>query len=280
MGVYFAPAIYAALTWWFTTGVILYLDRLPVRSFRWSLSGASVVALAGIYGLLASRNDLSRSGAYVAFLSAIAIWALLEMSFLMGFITGPRRSACPTTCSGIAHFWHGVQAVLYHEFAIIAAGTLVYGLCAHAPNFVGVSTFGILWVMRQSAKLNLFLGVPNLGETLLPPHLTYLKSFFKRRPMNFLFPISVTGATIGCIGLIGAIGAAKSPFRITGLTLLATLLGLALIEHWFLVLPWPSERLWKWSLSTGRQNGAPGAAVHDDTPQTRRLMRHGVGRAG
>ncbi len=32
----------------------------------------------------------------------------------------------------------------------------------------------MLWAMRQSAKLNLFLGVRNLSDELLPPHLRYL----------------------------------------------------------------------------------------------------------
>jgi putative photosynthetic complex assembly protein 2 len=42
------------------------------------------------------------------------------------------------------------------------------------PNQVGTGTFAVLWVMRISAKLNLFLGVRNLSEELLPPHLAYL----------------------------------------------------------------------------------------------------------
>ena len=33
--------------------------------------------------------------------------------------------------------------------------------------------------MRQSAKLNLFLGVRNLGVEFLPQHLRYLQSFFR-----------------------------------------------------------------------------------------------------
>jgi hypothetical protein len=41
----------------------------------------------------------------------------------------------------------------------------------------------------------------------------------------------------------------------TGWVLLATLLGLAIVEHLMMVLPWPLERLWGWAL------GHPAAAT-------------------
>ena len=50
--------------------------------------------------------------------------------------------------------------------------------------------------MRESAKLNLFLGVRNLSEEFLPAHLAYLQSYFRRRSMNMLFPFSVTVSTV------------------------------------------------------------------------------------
>jgi len=37
-------------------------------------------------------------------------------------------------------------------------------------------------------------------------------------------------------------------FDITSHTLLATLLTLAVAEHWFLVLPIPAEAMWNWAL--------------------------------
>ena len=38
--------------------------------------------------------------------------------------------------------------------------------------------------MRQSAKLNVFLGVRNLNADFLPDHLKYLQTYFVRAPMN------------------------------------------------------------------------------------------------
>jgi hypothetical protein len=34
----------------------------------------------------------------------------------------------------------------------------------------------------------------------------------------------------------------------TGWVLLASLLGLAIVEHAMMVLPWPMEKLWGWAL--------------------------------
>ena len=38
---YGLPVLYALFVWWFSTGVIIYLDGLPVRTFRWSMLGAT-----------------------------------------------------------------------------------------------------------------------------------------------------------------------------------------------------------------------------------------------
>ena len=54
----------------------------------------------------------------------------------------------------------------------------------------------ILWWMHQSAKLNVFLGVRNLNEEFLPEHLAFLKGFLNKKPMNLLFPFSVTISTV------------------------------------------------------------------------------------
>jgi putative photosynthetic complex assembly protein 2 len=53
------PALYALFLWWLSTGVILYLDRLPRRTFRWSMLGATALAAAALYGLAAGADDAS-----------------------------------------------------------------------------------------------------------------------------------------------------------------------------------------------------------------------------
>jgi putative photosynthetic complex assembly protein 2 len=248
MGDFAVPAGYAVLVWWFTTGVILFLDGLPPRTFRWSLTGATVVLLTAGAVMRSSSNDPSVAGAYTAFTCAVLVWGWLEMTFLMGLVTGPRKTACHERCSGWRHFVHATQAIIYNEIATVLVAAGVCAITWQAPNRVGLWTFLILWAMRLSAKLNLFLGVPNLGEKFLPPHLQYLKGFFRRRPMNFLFPVSVTAASVAIVILVQKFAAATDAFGNAGYALTSSLLALAVLEHWFMVLPLPSERMWQWAL--------------------------------
>ncbi len=76
---------------------------------------------------------------------------------------------------------------------------LLAALTWDAANPVGLWTFTVLWLMRWSAKLNVFLGVPNLNGDWLPAHLGFLQSYMGRRSMNHLFPLSVTTATVAAV---------------------------------------------------------------------------------
>jgi putative photosynthetic complex assembly protein 2 len=244
------PVLYTLFLWWFSTGLIVWLDGLPRRTFRWSLTGATILAVLGLYGLAVSAQDTSVSGAFTAFTCGLIIWGWNEISFLMAFVTGPRREATPPGSTGWLRLRHAVEAIAYHELAIAASAALVVALTWDAPNQIGTWTFLVLWAMRISAKLNVFLGVPNLGSEFLPDHLKYLESFFRKRPMNCLFPVSVTLSTIAAILLVQAAGAASnSGFETAGFTFLATLVALALLEHWLLVLPLPAAALWNWYLN-------------------------------
>jgi putative photosynthetic complex assembly protein 2 len=48
------PVLYTLFLWWFSTGLIVWLDGLPQRTFRWSLGAATLLATAALYGLAAS----------------------------------------------------------------------------------------------------------------------------------------------------------------------------------------------------------------------------------
>jgi len=256
MGDFLVPAVFAVMVWWFTTGVILFLDGLPTATFRWSMTAGTVCLSAAVYVMHTSCVDVSVNGAYTAFSCAILIWGWLEMSFLMGYITGPRKHACIERCSGWRHFVHATEAIIYNEIATLIAAAGILAATWAAPNRVTLWTFLILWAMRLSAKLNLFLGVPNVGEKFLPAHLQYLKAFFRKRAMNFLFPFSVSASTVVTVLLVQKYAAADGAFQTTSYALLTSLLALAVIEHWFMVLPLPSERLWNWALKSDREADA------------------------
>jgi putative photosynthetic complex assembly protein 2 len=258
------PIVYVVLIWWFSTGAILYLDGLHSRTFRWTVIGASGVMAVSVAAVLATRSDTTPFGAYAAFTASLMIWGWNEVLFLTGFVTGPVRQACPAGMRGWQHFRNASLSIIHHELLILASGICVAALTFGAQNQVAFWTFLVLWAMRLSTKLNIFLGVPNLSEEFLPDHLAYLASFFRRRPMNNIFPISVTVSTVTLVVLIMRTWSpTASDFERTGLTLVATLVGLGLVEHWFLVLPIRVSELWAWGFTSRQTEPAakPGAPI-------------------
>jgi putative photosynthetic complex assembly protein 2 len=258
------PLAFAAFMWWFSTGIVLLLDGLPRTTFRWSLALSSLLALVGIAAIAQTANDSSPAGAYVAFTAALLVWGWQELAFLTGWITGPRRQACAADCGGWRHFIHAVQAILWHELAIIGAGLLVAAIVWHAANPIALWTYLVLWVMRSSAKLNLFFGVRNLSEEFLPAHLAYLKCFFRRRRMNALMPLSVGGgALVVALLVLRALDPAATEAQTTGRMLVAALLALATLEHLLMVLPFNANALWHWAMRTqaARAEAEPALAL-------------------
>ncbi len=43
--------LYTVFVWWFSTGIILYLNGLPRHTFKWTMSGATAMLLAALYAL-------------------------------------------------------------------------------------------------------------------------------------------------------------------------------------------------------------------------------------
>ncbi len=258
----FALAAAAAVgLWWLSTGLIIYLDGLPRSTFRWSMLGASALALVAIWGLAATSQLATPAGAYAAFTCGLVAWGWQTMSFYMGYITGPRTTPCPPGITGWPRFMAASATNLTHEAAILAGSLLIAGIVADGANQIGLWTYLVLWWMHLSGKLNVYLGVPNLSEEFIPEHLAYLRSYMCRQPMNLLFPVSVTVSTLLTAWLfVLAAGSAAGSFEATAYTLLATLMALAVIEHWLLVLPLPAMALWNWSLASRQHLDATAAA--------------------
>lgn len=240
--------LFALFLWWSGTGAILVAVGLGRRA----LSGMMALSLPLLVGAViafdwaASRDD--HLGVYVGFASAIAIWGWHEFAFLTGAILGPRRAPAPAGASEWRRFKAAVAALAWHEGALLATAVLLVLLTGLDQNQVGLWTFLVLLGARISAKLNLYLGVPNLSEDLITAPLAHLTTYFRRRAMNLLFPVSVTllMLTIGC--WVERAGEAGTPAETAGFVMLATLTVLALIEHWLLVLPLNDAALWRWML--------------------------------
>jgi putative photosynthetic complex assembly protein 2 len=251
------PLLVAIFVWWLSTGVILYLDGLGRASFRWSMAGATALSAAALGGLYVTSTWETASGAYIAFLCALMVWGWNEMAFLMGYLSGPRRTPCPPDSTGLKRFQHASETIIDHEIGILASGVLIGILTWGAPNQFGLWTFAILWIMRLSTKINIFLGAPNIPDEFLPAHLSYLASYFRRRPMNGFFPFAITAATLFTAFLVHmALGAHASTFERVGYMLLTTLMALAVLEHWLLYVPISATKLWAWGFKSHQRLSA------------------------
>jgi len=257
--------VFAVFIWWFSTGIVLLLNRMSRGAVALSLVLSTLLGLAALVGLAHTARQTTVSGAYCAFTCALLVWGWHELSFLTGWVTGPRKTALPAGLSEGRRFIEAVRAILWHEIGIIAVGAAIVAITWGAPNQVGTATFTVLWVMRTSAKLNLYFGVRNLSEQFLPAHLAYMESFFRRRAMNLLFPVSVSAATAVCaLMVMQAIDAPPGSAAAVGTALVATMLALAVLEHWLLVLPLDTTALWRWALREANRRRA--AAAGPGTP--------------
>ena len=249
---------YALFLWWFSTGLVLYLGGLAMHTFRPSLIAATVLLLLAVAGLFWSSSRQTPFAASLGFTSGLVIYAWQELSYYMGLVAGPRKISCPQDCGGWPHFGHAIQATLYHQLATLLGAVVVVLLCLEAPNRVGMWTYLLLWGMQLSAKLNVFLGVRNVNAEFLPTHMQYLRGFLKQRAMNLWFPFSIVLGTALTVWLTQlALRADTGGFAATGWTLLASLMALAVVEHWLLILPLSASAPWQWWLDQ-RAKGVAG----------------------
>jgi putative photosynthetic complex assembly protein 2 len=259
---YALPFAFAVLVWWAGTGAILYLDGLPRSTFPRTMTVTTIVASLAVWGLWYSSGQATVAGAYCGFACAILIWAWQEVAFLLGYVTGPRRGPCPPGATGWRRARYAFEAVSHHEVALVFLALAVVAATWDRPNHTGLWTYLVLWIMRQSAKLNVFLGVRNLNADFLPDHLKYLQTYFVRAPMNALFPMSVAAATLAAIPLWqGAVHPDADAFASTSRALVASLLTLAILEHALMVLPLPAERLWAWAMRSHAATAQAAAAA-------------------
>jgi putative photosynthetic complex assembly protein 2 len=253
---------YAVLIWWASTVLVLYLDGLPLRTYRWSLLLATVLLLVSWLAVIGTRDENSAAAAYCSFTTALLIWFWLELSYFTGWITGPRKTACPPGCRGLRRFVLAIQASLYHELLVILFGVALFFVTRDSANQVAFSAYLVLWLMRWSAKLNLFFGVRNLNADWLPEHLQFLTSYMRQRSMNVLFPVSIVLATTVFGGLATQlVSMPPDDPSANGVALVAALLLLAIIEHWLLVLPLPTSAMWSWGMRSHQESHDEGAAI-------------------
>ncbi|MGB8813120.1 MAG: putative photosynthetic complex assembly protein PuhE [Paracoccaceae bacterium] len=245
-------ALATLFLWWFSTGVILWRVRVADNGMAQDhlnsvILGLPLVAI-GVAAARASLADLSVNGIYMAFLAALALWGWIELAFLSGVITGPNCTPCPPFASTKDRFWRAVGTIAWHELALIATLSCLGIASLHADNPFAFGTFALLFLARIFAKLNLFLGVPRINTQFLPRPLAHLPSHFRIGRITAFFPISVSALTVLSALLLERVINVVHPGMAVGYALLTCLCLLALLEHWFMVLPLPDEKLWRWMM--------------------------------
>lgn len=251
------PIVFIILMWWFSTGAVLWFANQSDTQSRAPLvamAGVGVLGLIGVY--FASFPSTSQAGAalgaakpYFAVLSALSVWAFIEFTFLTGAITGARKAACPRNVNEKERFWLAFSAINHHEYALVG-GLLAVGLVSiPGGQIIAFATYALLWVMRLSAKLTLFSGAPKFALDMMPPKLSHLQSYFRHDrigPVFWLSTIVFTAAFAAAVIILGS--STLTPHNSAGAIMLTTLLGLGVLEHWFMVLPIADSALWQWAM--------------------------------
>lgn len=243
----------AILLWWLGTGAVMLLGRALAgpgsRAANAAFKGwpiwAAVLALGiGVYAVVVSAADASSGGAYLGFIGALAVWGFIEATFLAGWVTGPRRAPCPEGAFGWKRFRFAAETLIYHEILIAASVVAVFALTRSGVNDTAFLTILALAVLRLSAKLNLFFGVPNFSDELMPAHLGYLRSYCPRRHTNMLAPVSILLPAMAAAMLAATAAEAPTP---VGRLLVAALVALGTLEHIFMFVPFRDAVLWRWA---------------------------------
>ena len=247
-----AVVFVAIAVWWLSTGVVLAIvNRSQTGKRRKVLMAIMTIVGAGGFALmLFAGGEQTPLGSYAGFFGALLVWAWHEAAFLTGLLTG-RQGTSPPGLVGLARFRAAWAAVRDHEIAILVTALALWMALSQAQNPFGLAAFGLLWGMRISAKLLIFLGAPHAVSELMPSGIAHLRTHFRTDRTTPLFPILLAGA-VGLFAIL-AIGAnrATQDHSVVGHTLLATFMALAIIEHLILVLPVSDTALWRWA-TTGR----------------------------
>jgi putative photosynthetic complex assembly protein 2 len=240
------PILFALGTWWLSTVLMMWRSKRAEPGCVRTMAVMTLIAAAGLSLIVATRHGTGAASAYLAFVGGLSIWAWHEMSYFLAVVTGPRPEACPEGASAGRRFVLGVQASLWHELIIVVTALGLIALAWGTANPYGAWTFAVLWLMRWSAKLNIFFGVRNLHEEFWPDHLRYLGSYVHSAAMNPFFPLSMIAAGLALAWMIGQAGAAENlGVDRAGWVLVSTLLGLAILEHVLMFLRVPDAVLWR-----------------------------------
>ncbi|WP_434050992.1 MAG: putative photosynthetic complex assembly protein PuhE [Roseibium sp.] len=253
--------------WWLSTGLVLAMVHWSTKRKLepWQLLPmVTVFGVAGFLLMLYGSRNLTPLGSYAGFFGALLVWAWHETTFLTGMVTGRRKEECPPGLAGFDRFKAAWKAVCDHEIAILVTGVFLWATLSGEDNLFGLATFGLLWGMRISSKVLIFLGARHAVSGLMPPAILHLRSYFNTGRTTRLFPVLLAIATGLFATLVVGAAQANLDYSIVGHILLATFMALAIFEHLILVLPLSDTALWRWAVP----KAVPAEAVSTNATQS------------
>lgn len=247
------PFAVVTLLWFVSTGLVAMINHRLRQSFGRALIISGICAISGLGLLVLTAHSTAVWATYISFVGGLLIWSWHEISFLTGAVTGSHRDQCPPEARGWQRFSLATMALIHHEIALAMTAGLLLSLASVTANPTGAYTFALLLIFRLSSKLNIYWGVPNMSDELLPAHLAYLKSYFgpkQLRPMLVLTTMMIV-ALAGYFA-VAAIDASQANEAVQA-GLLCCLCLLAALEHLFLAIPFRDSALWGWALNTTKK---------------------------
>ncbi len=246
---YVMPVLFVILLWWSSTGAILWLARGLDKQMNSRLIIMSVFCFIGFGGLITSTFYNEVWAVYLAFVSALIIWGWVEFTFLAGLITGKTKETCPENINEKSRFVHAFNVINHHEFTLLGALIIIILIDMSGGSAMASKTFACMWLMRIGAKFAVFSGVPKLSIEMMPERLAYLQSYFRNDRIGWGYWASVVGCSVFfAAGIYALLHVHYGQVVHTQITMLTALVGLALLEHIFMVLPIADSRLWSWAM--------------------------------
>lgn len=246
------PFLAVIMLWFVSTGLVAMINHRLRQSFGRAIIVAGLCASLGLGLIMIAGNATDVWAAYASFLGGLLIWSWHEIAFLTGAVTGTHRESCPPDARGWRRFGLATSALIHHELALAMTAAMLLSLAAVTANPTGAYAFALLLIFRLSSKLNIYWGVPNMSDELLPAHLGYLKSYFGPRRWGWMLLLSTAAIISLAIWFAFAAVSAEQPHEATQASLLCCLSLLAALEHVFLAIPFRDSALWGWAMERNK----------------------------
>ena len=264
----FSAVLFTVFLWWFTTGLIIAIYGRTRLLTQIGYVAATLAMLLSFVVILGTRDMTEPIAVIASVTCGVLIWGWLIMAYYLGYITGPgprlgSDAVQPALLTGgmLPRFRAALQFSLYHEVLAIGCAVLIALLTWGQPNQWALWIYLALWLMHSSAKLNVFFGVRNFRVTVLPDWMHHLDGLLGKRSSTPFFPLSVGIAVAVLALLVYHALITPEPGTSIGALIVATMIGLGILEHVLLVLP-VNTMLWGWGI-----RAIPPKTQHED-PQS------------